>query len=45
VVVLDFGGGLAVVRAEDAVGVLDKPSLLRDGRGEEICGEDYPYIT
>jgi hypothetical protein len=35
VVVVDLGGGLAVVRAEDAAGVLDEPSLLGDGRGEE----------
>jgi hypothetical protein len=35
VVVVDLGGGLAVVRAQDAVGVPDEASLLGDGRGEE----------
>ena len=34
-VVVDLGGGLAAVRAEDAAGVLDEPSFLGDGRGEE----------
>ena len=34
-VVVDLGGGLVVVRAEDAAGVLDEPSLLGDGRSEE----------
>jgi hypothetical protein len=35
VAVVDLGGGLAVVGPEDAPGVLDEPSLLGDGRGEE----------
>jgi hypothetical protein len=35
VVVVDFGGGLPVVGAEDAPGVLDEPALAGDGRGEE----------
>jgi hypothetical protein len=35
VVVVGLGGGFAVVRAEDAAGVLDEPSLLGDGRSEE----------
>ena len=30
VVVVDLGGGLAVVRTKDAVGVLEEPSLLSD---------------
>lgn len=33
-IVVDFGG-LAVVGAEDAPGVLEEASLLGDGRGEE----------
>jgi hypothetical protein len=35
VVVVYLGGGLAVERAQDAAGVLDEPSLLSDGCGEE----------
>ena len=34
-VVVDLGGGLVGVGTEDAPGVLDESSLLRDGRGEE----------
>src|SRR5579864_6792247 len=49
VVVVDLGGGLAVVRTQDAAGVLDEPSLLGDGRGEEEsvqCGavESLPGV-
>lgn len=35
VVVVDLGGGLAVAGAEDASGVLDEPSFLRDRGGKE----------
>jgi hypothetical protein len=35
VVVVNFGGGLPVAGAEDAPGVLDKPALVGDWRGEE----------
>jgi len=35
VIVVDLGRSLAVVRAQDAAGVLDKPALLGDGCGEE----------
>ena len=35
VVVVDLGGGLAVVGAQDPAGVLDEASLAGDGRGEE----------
>ena len=34
-VVVDLCGCPAVIGAEDAAGVLDEPSLLGDGRGEE----------
>lgn len=32
---MHLGGGLPVVGAEDAPGVLDEPALVGDGRGEE----------
>jgi len=35
VVVVDLGGGLAVVGAQDAPGVLQEAALVGDGRGEE----------
>jgi hypothetical protein len=35
VVIVDFGRGLAVVRAQDPPGVLEQASLAGDGRGEE----------
>jgi len=35
VVVVDLGGGLAVVGTQNAPGVLQEASLARDGRGEE----------
>ena len=34
-VVVDLGGGLPVLGAEDPAGVLQEASFLRDGRGEE----------
>ena len=34
-VVVDLGGGLAVVGAQDPPGVLQEAALVRDGRGEE----------
>jgi hypothetical protein len=35
VVVVDLGGGLAVVGAQDPPGELKEAALVRDGRGEE----------
>jgi hypothetical protein len=50
VVVVDLGGGLAVVRAEDSADVLDEPSLLSDEGGEEEglqrgAVEPFPGVT
>ena len=32
---MQLSGGLAVIGPQDTAGVLDEPSLLSDGRGEE----------
>jgi hypothetical protein len=37
VVVVDLGGGLAVIGAEDAAGVLDEPSFWAMGAARKGC--------